>query len=58
MDDNFAADPPPTPAELKLKNRAIQRAQALAFALLAAPPGSLWDRRLHRRPEWRPGVLH
>lgn len=49
---------PFTPAEAELKDRAIQRAKALAYALLEAPPGSFWDRRLHRRPEWRPGVLH
>jgi len=58
MEDDFENQPPLTPAEAELKDRAIQRAKALAFALLTAPPGSLWNRRLHRRPEWRPGVLH
>lgn len=58
MDDDFDAEPALTPAEAELRDRAIQRAHALAHALLAAPPGSLWDRRLHRRPEWRPGVMH
>lgn len=58
MDDDVDNEPPLTPAEAELKSRAIQRAKALAYALWAAPPGSLWDRRLHRRPEWRPGVLH
>jgi len=58
MDDEFEDESALTPAEAELKNRAIQRAHALAYALLESPPGSFWDRRLHRRPEWRPGVLH
>lgn len=49
MDDNVDDEPALTPAELELKNRAIQRAHALAYALLEAPPGSFWDRRLHGR---------
>lgn len=58
MEDDVDREPALTPAEAELKDRAIQRAHALAYVLLEAPPGSFWDRRLHRRPEWRPGVLH
>lgn len=59
MKDDFEDEPLAlSPAEAELKDRAIQRAHALAYALLAAPPSSFWDRRIHRRTEWRPGVLH
>jgi len=58
MEDDFEDEPALTPAEAELKDRAIQRTHALAYALLEAPPGSFWNLRLHRRPEWRPGVLH
>ena len=58
MEDDVDDEPALTAAEAELKDRAVQRAKAVAVALLEAPPGSFWNRRLHRRPEWRPGVLH
>lgn len=57
--DDYETEEPEADYYLDERSRAVQRAMALTYVWQLARPGSIWEpRRIHRRPEWRPDVLH
>jgi hypothetical protein len=58
MNDKTDDEPELTAEELDERSQAVTRASTVAYVWWLAPPGSIWDRRIWKRPEWRSGILH